>query len=163
MTTLRPTYSTNNVITITSAATLANAAAAGCVGIINTANLFLDAIVTIKPTITSSATGYDKVIYIWFAASEDGITYNSGNTTLDNYSGVDAAVTLQNPTIFRGPFTIPVPTTGLAANSVVISSVTRMFGSLMLPPAWGIIVENRTGQAFTSFAAYYTGINYTSS
>ena len=161
-TTLQPSYSASGAgtsITITSAATLANGNAAGCTGIDNTGSLYIDATVQILATLANTSPGSDQLINIWFAASEDGTNYTSTNgANLDNYTGADAAVTLQSPTLFRGPFSIPTPNQNLATR-VIIPSVVKFFGGLVLPKKWGFIVENRSGMAFTAFSAEFTGIN----
>ena len=161
MTTLKPVYSANLSMTCTSATTLASGSAAGAVSIDNTANNFIDATVTIKLGIGTGTLGSDKLVNIWFAASENGVDFTSTGNTLDNYAGTDSSVTLQSPTLFRGPFVIPVSNINLTLWAI-IPSVTRIYGALMLPKKWGIITENRTGVPFTSWYGDYVGLNYQS-
>lgn len=163
MTVLKAQYSSLGAgtgITITSAATLANLGAAGCVAIDNTSNLYLDAMMMLQIGIASGTIAQDKLVNIWFALSEDATNY-TGTTgaSLDNYVGSDASVTLQNPTLFRGPFVIPVQNSNLTVKAM-IPSVIKYIGGIVLPKKWGLIVENRCGLPFASFSAEYTGLNY---
>jgi hypothetical protein len=161
MTTVQALYSGSGAgtsITWTSAGTLANAAAAGCLAIDNTSNLYLDAAVYIAVGIGTTAA--PRFINLWAAASEDGTNYTSNSATTDAYSGADAAVTLGLPPVFLGPFYHPTQQNSVTAK-IIIPSIRDMFGGLILPKKWGLIIENQSGAAFTSLSAEYRGYKLT--
>lgn len=155
-TTIKPLFGTSTSITWTSAATLANTNAAGCAAIDNTSNLFLDAYVYIAAAVGTVAS--PKVINIYGSFSEDGTNYLGNSATTDAYSGTDAAVTLGSPTIFTAPFYFPTQQSSVTAK-LVIPSVCKLLGVLILPRKWGLIIENQSGAALTSLSATYTGVN----
>lgn len=156
--TLKPVYAASSALTWTSAATLANGSASGCAAVDNTVNLYDDALVSILATIAAGAVASDKLINVWFASSEDGSTWPGTNGASDNYGGTDAAVSLQNPTVYRAPFVQATPAGGLQTK-IIIPSVLKFLGGLVMPRKWGLIIENRTGLAFTALSASYTGAN----
>lgn len=130
---------------------LANAAARESTAIDNTSNKFLDALIYLAIPVANTAPGSDKRINIWFYGSEDGTNYD------DNATGSDAALTMRSPTNLKGPYIINTPTQNLTYKSV-IPSVAEFFGGV-LPPKWGIVVENKTGMAFsTGTVKEYRGI-----
>lgn len=163
MSTLKPAYGSSTAITWTSAATLASGSASGCAAIDNTSNLYVDLMVTILATLASGTPTAGGAVYVYVAATEDGSTWTGTNAaSLDNYTGSDAAVTLQSPSVFAGPFTIPTPNGGLLARKV-IPSIARLAGGVLLPRKIGLIAQNSTGLAFTAFSATYSGLQYQSS
>lgn len=158
MASLKETLAASAAITITSAAALANGSAAGCAAIDNTSNLYFDALLQVVATIASGSIASDQLINVWLAGSEDGTNWDGTNGgSLDNYVGTDAAVTLQSPSVYSGPFVIPTPNSNLTVRKSFW--VAPFFGG-KLPPKWGVIVENRTGLAFTAFSAAYVGLTY---
>lgn len=155
-TTVKPLYGTSTALTWTSAGTLGNTSAAGCAAVDNTSNLFLDAYVYIAAAVGTVAS--PKVINVYGSFSEDGTNYLGNSATTDAYAGADAAVTLGSPTIFTAPFYFPTQQSTVTAK-LVIPSVCKLLGVLMLPRKWGLIIENQSGAAFTSISASYTGVN----
>lgn len=152
MTTVSAKYGTSTAITIT-AATLASGSARGCAAIDNTTNLFLDAALTLLIGV-GTVSGTNPGINVWLGGENDGTDYT------DNYAGTDAAVTLRSPNNLRGPFFLATPTSTVTYN-LIIPSFVQIFGGLVLPPKWGLVVDNETGAAFTSLSAAYTGIGLT--
>lgn len=116
---------------------LAQAAARESAAIDNTSNKFVDAMVYLAIAVQTGTPASDKRINIWFYGSEDGTNYG------DNATGSDAAVTMRSPTNLMGPFVINVPTSAPTTYKAIIPSVAEYFGGV-LPPKWGIVVENRT-------------------
>lgn len=98
----------------------------------------------------------DKSIYIWFYASVDGTHYT------DPCGTTDAAVTIGTNHNLYGPYTVAIPV-GTNIYDVSIPSVAQYFGGI-LPPDWGIVVENQAGGALWGtegdFVKYYVGILY---
>lgn len=154
-TTLKPVYGTSTALTWTSAGTLANGSAAGCLAVDNTSNLFDDAYVYIAIGVGTVAS--PKYINVWVAGSEDGTNYLGNSATTDAYAGTDAAVTLGAPTVFAGPY-FQATTQASVTGKLFIPSVAKLMGTLILPRKWGLIVENQSGAAFTSLSATYTGL-----
>jgi hypothetical protein len=154
---LKPSYGASTAITITSAATLASLTAAGCAARDNTADLAVDAQLTILATLATGTPASDKLINIWFDGSEDGAHFSDNA----QYSGADAAVTLNVPPNFRGPFVIATPSSGGLQWIAFVPSVLKFLGGLVMPRKWGFIVENRTGLAFTAFSATYSPLQLT--
>ena len=159
MTTVKALYSASGAgtsITWTSANTLASGGVAGCLAIDNTTNLYVDAMVMIQVGVGVVAA--PKSIDIWGSLSEDGSTYLGNPSGTDNYTGTDAALTaLGAPPVFYGPFTHPTNTASITTK-IVIPSVRDLFGGLVLPKKWGLIIVNNSGVAFTSLSAEYTGV-----
>jgi hypothetical protein len=129
-------------------ASLATAGARECTAIVNTSNLFLDAIVYLAVAIQTGTPASDKRVNVWFYGSEDGNNYG------DNATGTDAAVTMRSPSNLMGPFVINVPS-GATTYKAIISSVAEFFGGV-LPPKWGIVVENRTNLTFSATESDHT-------
>jgi len=160
MTTVKALYSATGAgtaLTWTSAGTLANASAAGCAAVDNQTNLYIDAMVYIAIGIGTVAN--PKYVNIWLSSSEDGTNYTGNSATTDAYAGSDAAITLGAPPTFIGPFTQATVQSTVTAK-IVIPSLIAFFGGLVLPKKWGLIVENQSGAAFTSFSAEYSGIQF---
>lgn len=152
MANLKQGIGASTALTIT-VASLANAAARESTIVDNSSNLFLDAMITFKLKVAASLAS-DKTIYVWLFASEDGTIID------DNATGVDAAITLRSPHNFKGPFIINTPTDSLTYNAI-LTSVASFFGGVM-PKKWGVIVENKTGQALSAtpgdHSVKYSGI-----
>ncbi len=145
-------FGTSTAITIT-LANLASSATAGRESTVvdNSANKFLDALVTVILNVITGVIVNDKAAYIWVYGSEDGTIYT------DNATGTDAAITPEDPTCLRLVQVIPIPTS-LKAYEVVFS-IAQAFGGV-LPRKWGIVVRNYCGLALaaTGSSASYSGI-----
>ncbi len=140
-------------ITVTLAG-LTQASARESTAIDNTTNLYLDAIVYLAVVVPAGTPAVQKSVNVWFYGSEDGTNYTT------NATGSDAAVTMTTPTNLRGPFSIAVPAGGVTYKAV-IPSVAAYFGGV-LPPKWGIVVENQTnitlGATEGNFTKEYRGV-----
>jgi hypothetical protein len=152
---LKPSYGASASLTFTSAATLANGAAAGCLAVDNSSVLADDLLITLLATLATGTPVSDLAMNVYFGGSEDGTNYT------DNYLGTDAAVTLRTPTNLRGPYVHGVNTAGALQWKMVIPSFLRFWGGLFLPRKCGIVLENKTGLALTALAATYTPMQWT--
>lgn len=148
MASIKTVYDTTTSITIT-VASLATAGARECTAIDNTTNLFLDAEVYLALKLQAGTPASDKTINVYAYGSMDGTNYT------DNATGSDAGVTLRSPTNLRLLASIATPDAGALTYKYVIGSVAAAFGGV-LPPKWGIVVENRTNITFDA-----TGGNHT--
>jgi hypothetical protein len=150
-------FGTSTAITIT-LNSLASSATAGRESTVvdNSANKFLDALVTVILTIGTGTPANDKAAYIYAYGSEDGTNYT------DNATGSDAAITLNDPTNLRLVHVIAMPTASLTYK--VVFSIAAAFGGV-LPRKWGIVVRNYCGitLAASNNSASYSGIYATSS
>jgi hypothetical protein len=133
---------------------LASGSARQSVYVDNSVNLFLDALVQVSILTNAagvSATGY---VNVYAYGSADGTTYSGGA------SGADAAITLpangSNLRLIGTMFAGATATTYRA-----IFSVAAAFGGV-LPPRWGIVVEQVTGAALDAtggnHAVTYSGV-----
>ena len=114
-----------------------------------------DILITVTGTVPNSTLADQFAVNVWIAISEDGTHY----TNNDQYSGTNnTQATLRSPTNFLGPFAINC--TQNVAFYGVIPSLRAICGGT-LPRAFGIILENQTGQTLTAPAATYTPINWT--
>jgi hypothetical protein len=91
---------------------------------------------------------------VYAYSSVDGTNYS------DNATGSDAAVTLRDPTNLRLIGVIATPDAGALTYRAAAMSVAQAFGG-MVPPKWGIVVRNVTGQPFTACTARYRSLAYT--
>lgn len=127
----------------------------------NTSNLFLDALIQVKIKTNASALGSDKAVYIYAAA----ITDPTSPVYPDTCTGSDGTITMNNPTQLPLLGVIWCPT---AATSYVMApkSIAYLFGGT-LPPKWGLVINNATGQALDAttgnFLVAYQGVYATSS
>lgn len=154
-------YSSNTSITCT-LNSLASSTTAGrsCVAVVNSTNLYCDAILTIAVKTGSGTLAAPFACYVYlFGSGADGIYNGSSAESV----GTDVAVTLDVPTNLLGPFTISCPASSVTYN-LVISSVADVFGGV-LPYGYGYVLQNQTGQTLASSgnSSEYTGIFYTNS
>lgn len=153
-------YNTSTAITCT-LASLASSATAGrsCAAVDNTANLYVDALVTVAVKTSASALANDKACYIYVYGSEDATAYNGSSAEAE---GTDVAVTFDSPTNLKGPIVLSCPAVSTTYKTVF--SVAQFFGG-NLPRKWGFVLQNYTGQALDategSHQKTYTGIQYT--
>lgn len=159
MATRKISYDTSTAITITLASLASSATASReSTSIVNTTNLYIDAMVYLAIPLQTGTPANDKAIYVYFYESEDGTNYT------DNATGTDAALTLRSPTNLRGPFVISTPDSGALTYKAVIGSVASFFGGVM-PRKWGIVVNNFTGLTLNAtegnLIKTYTGITET--
>lgn len=137
---------TGTAITITLAA-LSQGSAQECTAIVNASN-HLDAQLYVQLKTQTGTHGSDFLCNLYFYGSIDGTNYS------DPVTGTDAAVTITTGMNMAGP--VPVlfgtSTTGLATKKLVVGSVANMFGGV-IPPQWGVVVENRTNVPLSTTAA----------
>jgi len=166
--TAKTAYAGVSAITITGTS-LGDMAARESTLVVNTSNLYLDAI--LSGFIYTGAAVPTGNCFILLGSSD-------ATTPADPLTGSDAAITL--PRIAWCSFGVlnfgdPVPGTGLvfaykiqtmgraAATKIGFEniSVSQAFqmGGLSLPPQWGVVLCNAQGQAFDSTAGH-TVINY---
>lgn len=129
-------------ITIT-IASLANGSARESTAIDNTSNLFLDALLYLAIQLAAGAPASDKRINVYVYGSADGTNYT------DNATGSDAAITPRSPSNLILLGSIETPDSGGLTYKGVLGSVAAAFAGV-LPPKWGIVIENKTGLAFAA-------------
>jgi len=138
-------------------ANLASSATAGWKSnsIDNSANLFLDALVSIELAAVNTAPANNKAIYLFAYSLIEGANYAStGDGTID---GTEGTVTF--PDITTSSIVLPLlgivpyPVQNKAINSPAFS-VARCFGGV-LPPKWGIAMVNYSGMPLSVTNIYY--------
>lgn len=151
MATTKALYGTSTAVTITLNG-LANGSSRESAALVNTTNLFLDAMLYVAVTLAAGtpADGID----VYLAGSEDGTNYD------DNVTGADAAITLRSPTNLALIGRIQTATAGGLVWKKTFASVAAAFGGV-LPRKWSVVISNQTGLAFAGSgnAVTYTGIN----
>lgn len=154
MSTVKTQYSgsgTSITITLTS---LANGSARQSTAIVNTSNLFLDAVVQVTVKTNAAGTAAQGYVNVYaYGTADNGTTYG------DNVTGTDGAVTLVSPPnlFLLGTITANVNAITFKSNPM---AVAQAFGGV-LPEKWGIVVENQTGAALDAtgpHTAKYEGI-----
>lgn len=158
MSTIKSLYGSNGqaiTITLTSLANASgvNGAGRASTAIDNTANLFLDALVSLKIKTSASALANDKAVYVYAYGTSDG-----GTDYTDGITGSDAAFTATNPPNVRLIGVI----NAVASSTTYVGgpfSVAAAFGGV-LPDHWGIFVVNFTGQSLDASvaSAWYQGV-----
>lgn len=156
----RIAYGTSTAITCTLGGLASSATVGrGCVAVDNTANLFVDCMLTVRVKTSASALANDFSCYVYLYGSEDGTLYSGDGVTY----GTDASVTVAVPSNLKGPYVIACPGTAVQY-TLVVGSVASAFGGI-LPRKWGFVLVNYTGQALDAtegnFQKSYTGITYT--
>ena len=137
---------------------LANLAARQSAAVDNSTNLYLDALVTLTVVQSGGTPGSDKAINVYAAGSEDGTKWpGEGSGNNDGVNGADGAITLESPTNLRLIGSISAPTASKTYTSQPLSVAQAFAG--VLPRKWSIVVENRTGMAFsTGCGLQYSGV-----
>lgn len=151
MATTKTLYGTSTAVTIT-LTSLANGASRESTAIVNTTNLFLDAMLYVAVTLAAGTPvdGIDVYLY----ASEDGTNYD------ENVTGTDAAITPRTPTNLVLLGRIQTATAGALTYKKAFLSIAAAFGGV-LPRKWGVVITNQSGLALaaTGNTVSYTGIN----
>lgn len=138
-----PTLFASQTITIT-AATLANDVARESSQVVSDTTVVLnDYRITVKPTLVAGSTSGLRLVYVWVKTSSNGTNWD-GNATSS-----DANITLDNPHQFVPGVVIPFLAGGVARGGSF--SLKEACGG-SIPRNWGIIIENRTGLAFSACA-----------
>lgn len=127
--------------------TLANGSGRECTAISNTGTKALDYACMITLKTTTGTHGSDLACYAHFYGSPDGTNFDFPVT------GTDAAVTINTGMNLKGPVPIifGTSTTGLLSQKRYIGSVAAIFGG-NVPPAFGVVIENKTNLALTNTA-----------
>jgi hypothetical protein len=146
----------NQALTITSAATLASNGQASSAAVDNSTNLYLDALVSVKVTTAASGVSATGYVNVYAAGTTDGgTTYGGGEANM----GTDHSVTLTSP-----PNIVLIGVINAVAASTTYwktaMSVAAAFGGT-LPQKWAIVVENKSGAALTACTANYQGVDAT--
>lgn len=155
MTTLRPLYSSSVGITITLASMVSGAAQESTV-VDNSADPYIDCLVQLKVKLVTGTPGGEKAVYVFVYGSEDGADLT------DNVTGVDAVISLRQPTNLRLLGVIHTPDSGGLTYASHPMSLLSAFGGLVIPRKWGIVVWNLSGLTFDgtegNFRKGYTGV-----
>lgn len=152
-TTFKPLYASHAALTFTSLASLSGGAAAGCLAVDNTTNLYEDVLFTLALKTGASGTSATGNCAIYAYGETDGTNFT------DAVTGTDATQTLTAPTNLK-----LVGIMNMVANSVTYIggpfSAAAAFGGI-LPQKWGLVVVNNTGAALASSgsSADMMGIN----
>jgi len=138
---------------------LAADAARESIAIDNRTTMYDDFSIQLKISpIAAGTLADDKCCYIYFYASVDGTLYD------DPCTGADAAITLLSPSNLRGPFVVNMASIFPSAYEASIGSVASFFGGVV-PPKWGIVVDNQTNAALNgtagNFVSYVRGLFFT--
>jgi hypothetical protein len=141
-------FGTTTDITIT-LASLTTGSSRESTAIDNSSDKFEDAEVYLAIKLPTGTPGSDKSIYVYAYGSADGTNYT------DNATGSNAAITLRTPTNLRLIGAIATPDSGGLTYKFVIGSVAAAFGGL-LPPKWGIVVQNATNLTLSSTEGDHT-------
>jgi len=146
---------TNQTITITLNG-LASDGKRESTAIVNTTNLFLDALVQLKidtGNVGAPAGDMNALVYA-YGTADDGTTYSGGATGTDAAYGGEAGQLITNCKLLG---IIAVDAQNEVFESDVFS-IASAFGGVV-PAKWGIIVVNQIGQALgANSAAFYQGI-----
>ena len=155
MSNIKPVYAAAAAITCT-LTTLANAASRQSLVVDNTANLYLDALVslTIKTAAGSLATTPYVDVFAYALADAAG----AGPNYTDAATGTDAAFTLATNYNLKQIGRVNVNAAATNTYSPPFS-VAQAFGG-NLPSKWGIVVNNQTGLALDAsiHSASYIGV-----
>lgn len=156
MTTLAQAYGTSTAFTLNATSwTSAHVISSDAVNLAGLSPIPDDVLITVDFTTSASAAAGQKGVNVYVAISEDGTHYSDN----DQYSGTNNTQTaLRSPTNFLGPFFISAATASITAYAVF--ALSMLIGRTM-PRAFGLILENQTGQTVTSPAATYTPITWT--
>jgi hypothetical protein len=149
MATIKALYGTEAQAITCTLASLASGNARESTVVDNTSDLFLDVLACVRITLANGGTlASDKKVYVYAYGTVDAAT----PIYPDKVTGSDAAITLDDPTQLK---LIGVIECASYVTATVITftmeptSVAQVFGGL-LPEKWGIVVQNKTGIAFTS-------------
>ena len=140
--TIKEVFGANNQAITCTITSLANNAQRSSLAIDNTTNLYLDALVSVKVKTNAAGTSASGAVNVYaYGTTDGGTTYGGGEANM----GTDAVVTLASPPNIR-VIGVIVANANATAYAVSGMSVAAAFGG-MLPAAWGIVVENKTGAA----------------
>jgi hypothetical protein len=153
MSSIKSLYGSNNQAITCTITSLTNTSKRQSTAIDNTANLFLDALVTVKVKSGASGTATTGYVSVYAYGTSDG-----GSNYSDGMSGTDGSATLTSPPNMRLIGIINV----VANSSTYVGgpfSVAAAFGGI-LPDHWGIVVDNETAGTLDASvgSAWYQGV-----
>lgn len=109
----------------------------------NSSTLYLDALVNVNVTLVAGTPSDQKRVFLYVA----GLGFSTGYT--DNYAGIDASITLRDPTNLKKLGVLECPDAGGLLYVGGPFSVAQCFGGVM-PKKWAIALLNRTGLALAA-------------
>lgn len=158
MAVLKTAYGTTGQTITQTLASLASGSSRESTAVDNRTNLWVDALVHVTIKLQAGTPASDKAVYVYVAGTVD-----DGTTWPDAVTGVDANITLHNPTQLRLLGVIFAPTASSTFGSGPWS-VASVFGG-SLPAKWSIVTLNKTGIAFDATEGnhkkIYQGVNAT--
>lgn len=139
-------YTASSGATITLTTLAASTARQGIAWVNTTGSNYTDGTMLITLKTTSGTHGDELCCYAHLYSSPDGTNWSNPVTT-----STDLGIAISTGMNLGGPVVINFGTsvTGLYAATRVVSSVAAAFGG-QLPQQFGVIIENKTGVAFTN-------------
>lgn len=149
---------TSLTITLNSLATSATVGQ-GSLAVDNTSTNYLDYLLQLELTTGAGALGSDFAAYLLFYGSLDGTTFSGSSAEA---VGTNAAVTIDSPTNLIAARTLAMPASSKVYGCIL--PLSSIFGGV-IPPFWGIVVRQFSGQALASSgnSASYRGVTSTNS
>lgn len=147
MSNIKLAYQAAQTMTVTNLHSLANSATAGWQSAVvsNTTDLFLDALVQVVLDFANTAPANSKAALVFAYAGLDSVYSNPA-------SGSEGMITLvdvdSNYQALKMIGSVPYTTQDEVAESSPMS-VAAGFGGV-LPPAWGLVIMNRSGAALAA-------------
>lgn len=139
-------------MTVTSLHSLASSATAGwsSASVDNSANLYLDVLVSLHIAAVNTAPANNQAIYTYAYGSTDGAIFTSTGTS-GGTVGTEGALTFPSistlPVLMKLVNVTPYPVQNKALDDHF--SVARAFGGI-LPPYWGVCIVNFSGMTLAA-------------
>ena len=158
MANIKIAYATTNTAMAITLADLGNNTARASLAVDNTSDNYVDTTVSIQLQ-NGQVTGSDLAWYVYGYGSVNNSLFDTPS------SGTNASVltTPANLALLK-TVSINYPPFSNTNFYVVIGSIAKAFGGI-LPPYWGIVIDNRTGASLvntaTNHAVTHRGIYYT--
>lgn len=162
MSSVKLAFGTASAFTKTNAG-LTTSATAGWMSnaIDNTANLYVDALVSIELAAVNTAPANSKAIFLYAYSLIEGTAYSGSGAAV--IAGSEGTLTFPDITSLQCPLpllgVLPYPTQNIALNSPAFS-VARCFGGI-LPDKWGVAMVNHSGMTLSVTNIYYQEVYYT--
>jgi hypothetical protein len=159
MTTVKIAYGSETSITWTAAIASSATAARECTAIDNTSTKADDYQIAVSIVYPNSAPANDKTVYVYAGAYQGATLGYQGGLT-----GSDAAITLDDITTTPSPLRLAGAFWQVQNKTRVftIPSIAAVFGG-NVPPKFGLVLVNYSGQTLTTVTASYVAITYTNS